>query len=136
MYMAQVNRVQRWRRRSESGFTLIELLVVIAILGVLAGIVVFNVTGVSDRGSTAACRTDVSTIQAAVDAYRNNPTNGNPPGSADPATGNPGAPPTSMAVLTTNGAYLHSTPTACASYNINQTTGNVTATAKDGTLVP
>jgi general secretion pathway protein G len=134
--MAKVNRVQRRHRRSESGFTLIELLVVIAILGVLAGIVVFNVTGVSDRGSTAACRTDVSTIQAAVDAYRNNPTNGKPPGSANPASLNPGPPPPDMATLTANGAYLHSNPTACATYNINQTTGNVTATAKDGTAVP
>jgi prepilin-type N-terminal cleavage/methylation domain-containing protein len=132
-----VNRVQRRRRRGESGFTLIELLVVIAILGVLAGIVIFNVSGVSDRGSTAACRTDVSTIQAAVDTYRNNPTTGKPAGSANPATSNPGAPPT-MAQLTANGAYLHTTPTACqtGSYAIDGTTGNVTATAKDGTLVP
>jgi general secretion pathway protein G len=132
--MARVHRVKRTSRRGESGFTLIELLVVIAILGVLAGIVVFNVTGVSDRGSTAACRTDVGTIQAAVDAYRNNPTNGNPPGSANPASGNPGPPP-SMANLTANGAYLHSNPTACAQYFIDGA-GNVTAKAKDGTAVP
>ncbi|HEY6379368.1 MAG TPA: prepilin-type N-terminal cleavage/methylation domain-containing protein [Candidatus Dormibacteraeota bacterium] len=129
-----MNRVQRRRRRGESGFTLIELLVVIAILGVLAGIVIFNVTGVSDRGSTAACRTDVSTIQQAVDAYRNNPTNGTPAGSANPLTGVAGAPPT-MAQLTANGAYLHSTPTACKSYNIDGN-GNVTAVAQDGTAVP
>ncbi|HEY6379367.1 MAG TPA: prepilin-type N-terminal cleavage/methylation domain-containing protein [Candidatus Dormibacteraeota bacterium] len=129
-----MNRVQRRRRRGESGFTLIELLVVIAILGVLAGIVIFNVTGVSDRGSTAACRTDVSTVQQAVDAYRNNPTNGNPAGSANPASGIPGAAPT-MAQLTANGAYLHSTPTACKSYSI-AASGNVTAVAQDGTAVP
>src|SRR6516165_2785180 len=108
MHMTAVNRVQRRRRRGESGFTLIELLVVIAILGVLAGIVVFNVTGVTDRGSTAACRTDVSTIQAAVDAYRNNPTTGTPPGSANPNTGTPGPAPTDVNTLVP--AYLHTTP--------------------------
>jgi prepilin-type N-terminal cleavage/methylation domain-containing protein len=134
--MTQVKRVQRRRRHGESGFTLIELLVVIAILGVLAGIVIFNVTGVTDRGSTAACRTDVSTIQAAADAYRNNPPGGKPPGSALP-DGSPGAPPADTSVLVSNG-YLHSNPTACqaGSYAINGTTGNVTATAKDGTPVP
>jgi type II secretion system protein G len=62
------NRVAR-RRRAQAGFTLIELLVVIAILGILAAIVVFNVTGVKNRGTTAACQTDLSTIQSASDAY-------------------------------------------------------------------
>jgi prepilin-type N-terminal cleavage/methylation domain-containing protein len=124
---------QRRRRAGESGFTLIELLVVIAILGVLAGIVIFNVTGVTDRGSLAACKVDVSTVQLAVDAYRDNSPTGNPAGDVHP-DGKPGTPPT-MAQLTSNGAYLHSTPTACASYAIDGTTGNVSATAKDGTHV-
>ena len=80
-----MSRAQRplWRRhRGEQGFTLIELLVVVAILGVLAAIVAFNVAGVHDRGGDAACRTDVSTVQAAVDAYRN--------GTADAAGARPG----------------------------------------------
>ncbi len=57
------------RAREESGFTLIELMIVIVILGVLAGIVVFAVGGITDRGTSAACKTDVSTIQTAVEAY-------------------------------------------------------------------
>jgi general secretion pathway protein G len=57
-------------RRDERGFTLIELLIVIVILGILAGIVLFSVGGVTDRGSVAACKSDLKTIETAVEAYR------------------------------------------------------------------
>src|SRR5262245_54798370 len=59
----------REARRNESGFTLIELLIVIVILGVLAGIVVFAVSGINDRGQKAACQSDVKTIEVAAEAY-------------------------------------------------------------------
>ena len=47
--------VQR-ARDEESGFTLIELVIVIVILGVLAGIVIFAVGGITDNGNVAACK--------------------------------------------------------------------------------
>ena len=56
-------------RRNESGFTLIELLIVIVILGVLSGIVVFAVGAITDTGKTAACRSDVKTVEVASEAY-------------------------------------------------------------------
>jgi general secretion pathway protein G len=56
-------------RKNESGFTLIELLIVIVILGVLSGIVVFSVSGITDRGKAAACATTVKTVQVAGEAY-------------------------------------------------------------------
>lgn len=56
-------------RREDRGFTLIELLVVIVILAILAGIVIFAVGGIKDRGKTSACKTDLKTIQVAVEAY-------------------------------------------------------------------
>jgi prepilin-type N-terminal cleavage/methylation domain-containing protein len=59
----------RAARQNEGGFTLIELLIVIVILGVLAGVVVFSVRFVNDRGEKAACKTDVKTVQAAVEGY-------------------------------------------------------------------
>jgi general secretion pathway protein G len=89
------NRVARRRRRGQEGFTLIELLVVIAVLAILAAIVIFNVTGVSNRGSLAACQTDLKTIQVASDAFYNDQT--------------PHAYPGSVGAL--NPTYLHSTPT-------------------------
>ena len=56
-------------RENESGFTLIELLIVIVILGVLSGIVVFSVNGITDRGKTAACKANVKTVQVAQEAF-------------------------------------------------------------------
>ena len=62
---------QRMRaaRENEKGFTLIELLIVIVILGILAGIVVFSVQFIQDRGAHAACVTDRKTVQSGVEAY-------------------------------------------------------------------
>ena len=53
----------------DDGFTLIELLIVIIILGVLAGIVVFAVGGITDRGKASACSTEKKTLQTAEEAY-------------------------------------------------------------------
>jgi prepilin-type N-terminal cleavage/methylation domain-containing protein len=57
------------RRKTEGGFTLVELLVVIVILGVLAGVAVFAVGGISDNSKKSACKADVNTVQTASDAY-------------------------------------------------------------------
>jgi general secretion pathway protein G len=55
-------------RKNEKGFTLIELLIVIVILGVLAGIVVFAVGGVTDKGKSAGCNADVKSVEVAAEA--------------------------------------------------------------------
>ncbi len=68
MLNSAVNRA-RTARRNEGGFTLIELLIVIVILGVLAGIVVFSVSGITDRGDESACKANIATIDVAVEAY-------------------------------------------------------------------
>lgn len=59
----------RKRHEGEDGFTLVELLVVIVILGVLAGIVVFAVGGVTNKSAQAGCKADVSTVQTAEEAF-------------------------------------------------------------------
>jgi prepilin-type N-terminal cleavage/methylation domain-containing protein len=58
----------RRRAAGEGGFTLIELLVVIVILGILAGVVVFAVSGINDKGQKAACQTDTRTLRTAMEA--------------------------------------------------------------------
>jgi prepilin-type N-terminal cleavage/methylation domain-containing protein len=65
-----MNRAIRRQSANEDneGFTLIELLIVIVILGVLAGIVVFAVGGITDRGKTSACSTEKKTLQTAEEA--------------------------------------------------------------------
>ncbi|MCX6395018.1 MAG: type II secretion system protein [Propionibacteriales bacterium] len=59
----------RAARKNESGFTLIELLIVIVILGILAGIVVFSVAGITDRGDKSACKATVASVEVAVEAF-------------------------------------------------------------------
>jgi prepilin-type N-terminal cleavage/methylation domain-containing protein len=55
--------------RDDAGFTLIELLIVIVILGILAAVVVFSVSGITDKGTASACKSDVSTINTAAESY-------------------------------------------------------------------
>ena len=54
--------------RKQTGFTLIELLVVVAILGMLAAIVLPNVTSFVGSGQTQAAASEQQIIQSAMDA--------------------------------------------------------------------
>jgi type IV pilus assembly protein PilA len=53
----------------QRGFTLIELLVVISILGVLAAVVILNVTKYIGAGKTQAQATELANVETAVAAY-------------------------------------------------------------------
>jgi type II secretion system protein G len=56
-------------KKQDEGFTLIELLIVIVILGILAGVVVFAVSGITNQGQDSACDADLATLEVAVEAY-------------------------------------------------------------------
>ncbi|HEY4845875.1 MAG TPA: type II secretion system protein [Candidatus Dormibacteraeota bacterium] len=72
MLFQLIHKARNRSQRSQAGFTLVELLVVIAILGILAAIVLFNISGVNASAACNAMRTDGATIQGAADLYYNN----------------------------------------------------------------
>ena len=57
----------RMPKRGEKGFTLIELLIVVAILGVLAAVIIPNISRFFGAGETEANRTEKANVQSAVD---------------------------------------------------------------------
>jgi general secretion pathway protein G len=56
-------------KQGRSGFTLVELLLVVAILGILATIVVVNVSGRREGAMIQATRTSISALSGALDLY-------------------------------------------------------------------
>lgn len=57
-------------RDREAGFSLLEIMVSITILGLLATIVVINVLPAQDQAMVQKARTDIATLEQALDAYR------------------------------------------------------------------
>lgn len=52
------------------GFTLIEILVVVAIIATLASVVVLTLGGKTDEARTARAKSDIGTLETALEAFR------------------------------------------------------------------
>lgn len=105
----------------ERGFTLVELLVVIVILGILAAVVVFAVSGITDKGKSSACKIEVRTVNTALQAfYAKSATNAYPPA---------GTAASMFAALNTGGLLQQSAPSATLAFTptYDATTGTFAA---------
>ena len=61
-----------YSRRKQSGFTLIEIMVVIVILAILASFVIQNTAGMTDEARITKAKSDISTLQNALEMYKLN----------------------------------------------------------------
>ena len=62
--------MDKYINHRENGFTLIELLIVIAVLGILAAVIIPNVSGFILSGKVAAANSEVLSIRTAIRAYQ------------------------------------------------------------------
>jgi general secretion pathway protein G len=130
--LKMLERIREAKRNDEDGFTLIELLIVIVILGVLAGIVVFSVQGIQDRGQKASCKADVATVQTAEEAYYASQTG--PTAFYSSEAGHPDPKGGSGLATLVNAGFLKSNPTKSdESFNWDDTTHTWSANCPDGT---
>ncbi|GGY52705.1 type II secretion system major pseudopilin GspG [Parvularcula lutaonensis] len=58
------------KNEKQRGLTLVELMVVIVIIGLISGIVVFNVLPAADKAAVSTARTDIKRLQTALTQYR------------------------------------------------------------------
>ena len=105
-----------------SGFTLIELLIVIVVLGILAGVVVFALGGVTGQSAVAACKADGTTVETAIAAFQTDN-----PGVQLLTTGDLTSAATEATDGITGGPFLQSWPSNDSHYtfSIDKVTGDL-----------
>jgi general secretion pathway protein G len=59
----------RKRRAQQAGFSLVELMVVVFIMGLLATLIIVNVAPVGDRSRISKARSDIASLESALEQY-------------------------------------------------------------------
>ncbi len=60
----------RTEQKRESGFTLIEIIIVVVILGILATVVVMQVSSAPEQARIVKAKQDIMSIETALDLYK------------------------------------------------------------------
>ena len=63
-------KIKKKLKKSTDGFTLIEVMVVLAIIGILASLIVPNLTGRADQARIIAAKQDIMSIDQAISLYK------------------------------------------------------------------
>ena len=67
--MAKLSKKRRGRHESQAGFTLIEILIVVILLGILATIIIPQVSVSSDDAKLNAVKTNLANMRSAIELY-------------------------------------------------------------------
>jgi|LFEF01.1.fsa_nt_gb general secretion pathway protein G len=57
------------QRKDQAGFSLVELMVVVFIMGLLATLIIVNVAPVGDRSRISKARSDIASLESALEQY-------------------------------------------------------------------
>ena len=68
--MKTIAHAARRFRDEDAGFTLIEIMVVIIILGLLATLVIPNITGYTEKAKREKGRADIASLEGALDLFK------------------------------------------------------------------
>lgn len=66
---AMKRRIRGWTGE-QTGFTLIEIMVVIIILGLLATLIIPNITGYTEKAKREKARVDLASLEGALDLFK------------------------------------------------------------------
>jgi type IV pilus assembly protein PilA len=130
-----MRRILRGVRHGQRGFTLVELLIVVAILGVIAAVVIPNVTAFMGSADLSAARTEAANVKTAALAYYADQSPPVWPGTSAALTG--ATPPYLTGTLT--GSYTFDTGTgliSAATYGTTTLVWNATTQTFDKQAAP
>jgi hypothetical protein len=104
------------------------------ILGVLAATVIFALSGTASSAASSACNTDVKTVETALEAFHNNPSNSADSGNfPNPSSGTPSGNSQLLAPASSNygGPYLRAWPSSTHYAITLGSSGHVLVDGKD-----
>jgi prepilin-type N-terminal cleavage/methylation domain-containing protein len=64
--------ISKLERNRQHGFTLIEILIVVAVMGILAAVIIPNISNISYKANVSVANTELQNVRTAALAYHSN----------------------------------------------------------------